>query len=224
MAKARTRGNRRAARDRRTLQSRGSRNLVLVGVGLLCVVILAILAVVFVGNRTATTSTAARPMTAQQLLMSANIQQRFDTLNQAHTDFCANIGNQPAIDAAMAHMPPGSYLQGSCCSAMDFQHYQQQIAALKVYASIRQIPADPYNMPASLVNSLLQDDQTIALTPAQQTVYNRAASMTQDHGWCCCQCWAWYAHSGLAKYLITAHNFSAAQVATVTDLEDCCGG
>lgn len=152
------------------------------------------------------------------------MRQRFDALSQAHTDSCANLGDKPAIYAAMANMPQGSYLQGSCCTPMDFQHYQRQVAGLRAYASIQQIPADPYNVPASLAENLLQDDQTISLTAAQQASYDQAAHMTDDHGWCCCQCWAWYAHSGLAKYLITAYSFSAAQVAAVTDLEDCCGG
>ncbi len=163
-------------------------------------------------------------MTPRELLVSSNLQERFDTLRTARTDTCANLGNRSAMYAAMEHMPQGSYLQGSCCTPMDFQHYQQQIAALKAYASISQIPADPYNMPVSLANSRLQDDQNISLTPGQQAVYNQAAGTTADHGWCCCQCWAWYTHAGLAKYLITAHNFSAAQVVAVIDLEDCCGG
>jgi hypothetical protein len=221
---ARTKGNRRTPRSRRTVRPAVARRLVLAGAGLLSVAILAIIAVVFLGNRTIAAPTAARPMTPRELLMSTNMQQRFDTLRTAHTDTCANLGNRSAMYAAMEHMPQGSYLQGSCCTPMDFQRYQKQIAALKAYASISQIPADPYNVPTSLANSLLQDDQNIALTPGQQAVYDQAAGMTADHGWCCCRCWAWYTHSGLAKYLITAHNFSAAQVVAVTDLEDCCGG
>ncbi len=166
----------------------------------------------------------AQELAAQALLASPNMQFRFGTLSQAHTDSCANLGNKPAIYATMAKMPKGSYLQGSCCSPMDFAHYQRQIAALKAYASIPQIPADPYNISASLANSLLQYDQSITLTPSQQATYNQVSGLTDDHGWCCCQCWAWYAHSGLAKYLITARQYSVAQLVAVTNLEDCCGG
>jgi hypothetical protein len=163
-------------------------------------------------------------MTPQELLASTGMRQRFATLSTAHTDTCANSANEPAMSDMMAHMPKGSYLQGSCCTPMDFQHYQRQIAGLKAYTGIPQVPADPYNMPAALASNLLQDDQSIVLTPAQQAIYDQAAGMTEDHAWCCCKCWAWYTRSGLAKFLVTAHHFTAPQVATVTDLEDCCGG
>ena len=215
----RSRRYRRTTRTRQRRRATTPRKLLLVGTGLLGIAILAIALVIFADNRTSAATPSATAMTPQKLLVSTNMRLRFDTLNQANTDFCANIGNQPAIYTAMADLPRGSYLQGSCCNPMDFQHYQKQIAALKAYASIPQIAADPYNMPASLANSLMQDDQRIALTPAQQAVYNQASGMTDDHGWCCCQCWAWYTHSGLAKYLITTRNFSAAQVVTVTNVE-----
>src|SRR5260370_34640323 len=102
-------------------------------------------------------------------------------------------------------------------------HDVQQIKALKAYAHIPQIPTDPYNVPASLAITLLQYDQSIHLTPAQQATYSQAATMTNDNGWCCCQCWSWYAHSGLAKHLIAREHFYAAQVASVIYDEDCCG-
>ncbi len=107
---------------------------------------------------------------------------------------------------------------------MDLRHYEQQIHALKAFATIPQVPTDPYNVPVSLAKTLLLYDQSIHLTPAQQATYNHAASMTNDNGWCCCQSWAWYVHSGLAKYLIARHHFSAAQVVAVINEEDCCGG
>ena len=175
-------------------------------------------------NGTAMTSGTTMTMTPQELLVSSNMQQRFTVLSKASTDYCSNIGNRPAIDADMTHMAQDSYLQGSCCSPMERTRYEQQIHALKAYAHIPQIPTDPYNVPVSLANTLLQYDQSIQLTAAQQAAYNQAATMTGDHGWCCCQCWAWYVHSGLAKYLITTRHFSAAQVAAVIDEEDCCGG
>lgn len=169
-------------------------------------------------------SGTTQSMTPQELLVSADLEQRFTVLSKASTDLCSNIGNRSAIDANMAQMAQESYLQGSCCSPMDVTHYTQQIHALKAYAAISQIPSDPYNVPVSLAKTLLQYDQSIQLTPAQQSTYDHAATMTNDHGWCCCQCWAWYAHSGLAKYLIATQHFSATQVATVINAEDCCGG
>ena len=226
--------NRHAARKRRSARVRASHRRMLVGGSLLgaaVVGILVMLGITLFAHRTVATlsvssprSDTAQELAAQALLASTNMPFRFGTLNQLHTDSCANLGNKPAIYAAMAKLPKGSYLQGSCCSPMDFAHYQRQIAALKAYASIPQIPADPYNVAASLASSMLQDDQTISLTPTQQATYNQASALTDDRSWCCCQCWAWYAHSGLAKYLITARQYSVVQLVAVTNLEDCCGG
>ena len=206
--------------------------ILLTSIGVLC---LAIVTVMLMRSPLSSTTQAMTPlrslpggttqaMTPQELLVSSDIQQRFTVLSKASTDYCSNIGNRPAISADMAHMAPESYLQGSCCSPMDRTQYEQQIKALKAYAHISQIPTDPYNVPVSLAKTLLQYDQSIHLTPAQQATYNQAATMTNDHGWCCCQCWAWYVHSGLAKYLITTQHFSAVQVVAVINEEDCCGG
>jgi hypothetical protein len=200
--------------------------------GILC---LAIVTVMPVGSPLSSTtkavtlqgrslSSTTMAMTPQELLVSSDLQQRFSVLSKASTDSCSNIGNRAAISADMAHMAQESYLQGSCCSPMDRTQYEQQIQALKAYATISQIPTDPYNVPVSLAKTLLQYDQSMHVTPAQQATYRQAATMTNDHGWCCCQCWAWYVHSGLAKYLIVAQHFSAAQVAAVINEEDCCGG
>ena len=206
--------------------------ILLTSIGVLC---LAIVTVMLMRSPLSSTTQAMTPlrslpggttqaMTPQELLVSSDIQQRFTVLSKASTDYCSNIGNRPAISADMAHMAPESYLQGSCCSPMDRTQYEQQIKALKAYAHISQIPTDPYNVPVSLAKTLLQYDQSIHLTPAQQATYNQAASMTNDNGWCCCQCWAWYVHAGLAKYLIATQHFSATQVAAVINEEDCCGG
>jgi len=177
--------------------------------------------VILMGSPPGSTTKAMAP---QELLGSSDLQQRFTVLSKASTDYCSNIGNRAAIDADMAQMAQDSYLQGSCCSPMDMQQYEKQIHTLKAYAHISQIPTDPYNVPVSLANTLLHYDQSIQLTAAQQATYNQAATMTDDNGWCCCQCWAWYVHSGLAKYLIARQHFSAAHVAAVINAEDCCGG
>ena len=199
------------------------------------VLYIAIVTVMPLGSTLSSTTRAVTPlgspssrtsmaMTPQELLVSSAIQQRFTVLSKASTDYCSNIGNRAAISADMAHMAQDSYLQGSCCSPMDRTQYERQIKALKAYAHIPQIPTDPYNVPVSLAKTLLQYDQSIQLSPAQQATYHQAASMTNDHGWCCCQCWAWYVHAGLAKYLIATQHFSAAHVAAVINEEDCCGG
>jgi hypothetical protein len=204
--------------------------VLLTSFGVLC---LAIVTVMLMGRSLSNTSMASATMlassttmtvTPQELLVSSDLQQRFTVLSKASTDSCSNIGNRAAIYADMAHMAQDSYLQGSCCSPMDMQQYEKQITTLKAYAHISQIPTDPYNVPVSLANTLLHYDQSIQLTAAQQAMYNQTATMMDDHGWCCCQCWAWYVHSGLAKYLIATQHFSAAQVAAVINAEDCCGG
>lgn len=214
----------RAPRQRYARRAPPARRLALALGGVIGVTVLVIMTVAFFANRNVSAPPVASQLPPQELLASTNMGQRFDVLRQAHTDYCAHLGNLAAIDAAMAALPKGSYLQGSCCSPMNAQRYQRQVAALKAYASVPQIAADPYNMPASLADRLLHDDQSITLTAAQQAIFDQAARMTDDHGWCCCHCWAWYAHAGLAKDLITRRHFSAAQVVAVTNLEDCCGG
>ena len=152
------------------------------------------------------------------------MKQMFVKLAAAHTDVCGDIGNKSAIDKYMSGLPSGSRLQGSCCSPMDMKKYFSQIKALKKYANIPQIPADPYDVSVTSAKQMLGYYDSIQLTPAQQRIYDSAQKMTDDKGWCCCQCWAWYTHAGLAKYLITQHNFTVQQIVAITNLEDCCGG
>lgn len=148
----------------------------------------------------------------------------FAKLSAAHTDVCQDMGNKAAIDMYMNNLPSGSRLQGSCCSPMDMDRYDSQITGLKQYSGISQIPTDPYDISVNSAKQMLGFYDSIQLNPAQQSVYDQAQSMTKDKGWCCCQCWAWYTHAGLAKYLITQQNYTAQQVVAITNLEDCCGG
>ena len=121
-------------------------------------------------------------------------------------------------------MPDSARIQGACCSAMDFQSYQHQVEELKKYADVPQIPSDPYDVPVSLAKQLFEYDKTIQLTPDQQTIYDQATQMADEHGPCCCHCWRWIAFEGQAKYLISQQNWSAKEIAAVWDLEDGCGG
>lgn len=148
----------------------------------------------------------------------------FAKLSAAHTDVCQDMGDKPAIDMYMNNLPSGSRLQGSCCSPMNMDKYVSQINSLKQYANIPQIPADPYDISKDSAMQMLGYYNDIQLNPAQQVIYDQAQKMTDDHGWCCCQCWAWYTHAGLAKYLISQQNFTTQQIVAVTNLEDCCGG
>lgn len=121
-------------------------------------------------------------------------------------------------------MPDTARIQGSCCSPMDFDEYQEQVEGLQKYADILQIPADPYDVPASLARELFGYQETIQLSPDQQAVYDEAAQLSKEGGPCCCRCWRWTAFEGQAKYLITELDWSAEQVAELWDLEDGCGG
>ena len=149
---------------------------------------------------------------------------QFTALSHATSDQCANLGNKAAIYSNISSMSNNTYFQGSCCSPMDWNHYQQQITGLKNYSNIPAIPQNPYNVSIVQVKQLLGYYNNITLNTSQNATFNQAAPLTQDKSWCCCQCWAWYAHAGLAKYLIKYHNFNVSQIVQVTNLEDCCGG
>lgn len=152
----------------------------------------------------------------------SSVASSFGILSQAHTDVCAYLGNQPANANYINSLADDYYLQGSCCTPMAYSHYVTQIAGLKNYSNIPIIPRDPYNVSASLAKQMISYDST-TLTQAQQGVYDSALK-TSSEGPCCCQCWAWYAHEGLAKALITQYGWNAQQIASIWELEDCCGG
>ena len=146
--------------------------------------------------------------------------------------FLSGQGQQPRsagsscglLTTVVENMPDDARIQGSCCSAMDFQHYQEQVEGLKKYANVSQIPSDPYDVPVSLAKQLLGYDKSIELNADQQAVYDQATQLAKEHGPCCCRCWRWFAFEGQAKYLISQQNWSAQQIAAVWDLEDGCGG
>ncbi len=147
---------------------------------------------------------------------------KFRALSQAHTDTCANIGNKQANINYINSLGDSTYLQGSCCTPMHYSHYVSQVNGLKNYTAIQVIPEDPYNVSAVLAKQMTSYVDT-NLTPTQQAVYDSAVSMSGE-GPCCCQCWAWYAHEGLAKALISQYGWNAQQVSNIWKLEDCCGG
>ena len=180
---------------------------------IMIVIVIVIAASVLFFSGTKTVSAQSIPKSAQ-----------FTALSHATSDQCAYLGNQAAIYNSIDSQPNGTYFQGSCCSPMDWNHYQQQIAGLKNYSDIPAIPQNPYNVSVVQVKQLLGYYENITLNTSQNATFNQAASLTQDTSWCCCQCWAWYAHAGLAKYLIKYHNFNVSQIVQVTNLEDCCGG
>ncbi len=190
------------------------------------VLVAIVIAAVTINSFRGSTSMSSMNMTTPGIQVSAApaMKQVFVKLAAAHTDVCQDMGNKPAIDKYMNMLPSGSSLQGSCCSPMDMKKYVSQVTSLKQYANIPQIPQDPYDTSVVSAKQMLGYYDNIQLTSTQQSVFDKAAPMTADKGWCCCQCWAWYTHAGLAKYLITQHNFTTQQIVAVTNLEDCCGG
>ena len=57
-----------------------------------------------------------------------------------------SCGLQPAT---VQSYPDTARIQGSCCSAMDWHHYQAQVRGLRLYSGMRQIPKDPYDISAA---------------------------------------------------------------------------
>lgn len=154
--------------------------------------------------------------TTNQNADTKELEAKFAQLSNAKTNFCAGPDILDQVNA--------DRLQGSCCSAMDFHRYKEQVEGLKKYSYIKKIPEDPYDIPKELANELLDYQKDIKLDSEQQAIYDEAVSISNEGGPCCCKCWRWYAFEGLAKYLIMEHNFSAEQIAEIWDLEDGCGG
>jgi hypothetical protein len=142
---------------------------------------------------------------------------RFNSLALARTNRCTL---QPS---GLDSMAPGTRLQGSCCSRMDFTSYVAQRRGLSVYRRFPQVPRDPYDVTISLARTLVRYN-AIALTPVQQRTYRSAVAKSREKGPCCCRCWRWAAFEGQAKYFIAKRHFEAAAVARVWGMEDGCGG
>lgn len=198
--------------------------LTLKAIGSFAIILFVTVALVTYSFRGSNMSHSNMGMAYMEVQATPAMKQAFVKLSVAHTDVCQDIGNKLAVDKYMSDLPSGSRLQGSCCSPMDMKKYVSQITSLKKYASISQIPPDPYDISLDSSKQMLGYYDNIQLTPAQQSVYDSAQKMTDDKGWCCCQCWSWYTHAGLAKYLITQQNFNTEQIVDITNLEDCCGG
>ena len=162
----------------------------------------------------------ARPGVERGLapLAIGNLQQRFAVLSRRHSNQCGLAGSN------FRTLAQDGRLQGSCCSAMVYSEYVRQIHGLKRYATVSEVPADPYDISVGLATRLVGYDRSITLTPSQQRVYDQAKKLSHEHGPCCCQCWRWTAFGGQAKELITRRRYTAAQIAHVWDLEDGCGG
>lgn len=161
---------------------------------------------------------AGAPASPAGRLAQAGSPEKFAYLSKQHSNSC---GLQATTVLSYSDE---QRLQGSCCSAMDLHRYQEQVEGLKKFATISQIPKDPYDIPVSLVKELLGYKNNIELLAVQQAIYNQAMKLSREGGPCCCKCWRWDAFEGQAKFLITKYNFNAQQIAEIWDIEDGCGG
>jgi len=185
-------------------------HLAIVGAGL------AIAAAVFVGAATAahaTTIQAGMKMPAQ----TSSLRAQFNFLSHQTSNNC--LLQPPSV----MQMAPAARLQGACCAPMVFSDYVRQLHGLKTYGQTAEIPPDPYNVSVSLARRLFGFDRSYTLDAAQQTTYDAAMKMADEHGPCCCRCWRYVAFRGQAKELIARRRYTAAQIAQVWDLEDGCG-
>ncbi len=132
-----------------------------------------------------------------------------------------SCGLQPS---AIAGISTRMRMQGSCCFPMNLGAYRSQVQGLRAYVAVSEIPRDPYDVPVSLVKTLLAYDRAISLSPAQTQIYSRAMHMSRLKGPCCCRCWRWYAFRGLSKHLIADLRWRPAPIATMVDLLEGCGG
>jgi hypothetical protein len=125
--------------------------------------------------------------------------------------------------AEITRYPASMRIQGSCCSPMDAVTYRRHLQALRPYAQIREIPRNPYDIPARLAQQLLRYRST-RLSANAQAVYDRAMRRTHEHGPCCCRCWRWEAFKGMSRYLVARRHWQAPQLARLIEAVDGCGG
>ena len=143
---------------------------------------------------------------------------KFDVLSKNGNSSCS-----AAFKDSIVSMADTAHMQGSCCSPMDMHRYSEQIEGLKKYKDIPEIPADPYDIEASLAKKL-QAYYDSQLTPEQQAAYDYAMGNSMEKGPCCCKCWRWYVYGGLGKLLIQKYHFTGEQATEIWNLSDGCGG
>lgn len=143
---------------------------------------------------------------------------RFEHLSTNGNSNCSR-----AFMDSIPGMPAAARLQGSCCSPMDLARYDEQVQGLKAFATIAEIPPDPYDIEAGLAQKLMAAYE-LALTPEEQAGYDYAMQNADEKGPCCCRCWRWHVYGGLGRLLIRDRGFTGEEVAQVWDLSDGCGG
>lgn len=126
--------------------------------------------------------------------------------------------------AEIATYPRTARLQGSCCSPMDRAAYKDQLRALRDYDRVAAIPRDPYDISAGTVQRLLRYRDNVELDRTDRATYRRALELSSEGGPCCCHCWRWEAFAGLGQKLTMRDGWHAAELASLIDALDGCGG
>ncbi len=161
---------------------------------------------------------AALKRSEDEMLAAGDLRSRFVRLSSRHSNKC---GLRPE---SLSTIAVNDRLQGSCCRRMDLHKYTEQIAGLRRYAHVPEVPSDPYDIPVSLAKRLLGYQKSIELTTAQQATYDRAMKLSEEGGPCCCRCWRWTTFEGQAKFLIARRELDGEAIAEIWNLEDGCGG
>lgn len=149
---------------------------------------------------------------------SPTLDEHFEFLSQHGNSTCSAVFTE-----SITKMPVTARLQGSCCAPMDRHRYGEQIEALKKYATIPEIPSDPYDIAAGAAQRAMSV-YDLALSPDEQRAYHYAMDNSDEKGPCCCQCWRWRVYGGLAKFLVREHRFTGEQLVDVWNLSSGCGG
>ncbi len=150
--------------------------------------------------------------------MVAGSPEKFQYLATQSTNFC---GLQ---QGTVMSYSDSTRIQGACCNPMNMTTYKDQVHGLQAFSDVAVIPPDPYDVSAGLAKQLLGYDRSIKLTTSEQAVFDQAMSLTPDKAPCCCKCWRWNAHEGLARYLIHVRYWDAQKVGKVITLVNGCGG
>ncbi len=143
---------------------------------------------------------------------------KFAELSQSGNSSCSAFFTD-SIDS----LPDSSRLKGSCCSAMDWHRYTEQVKGLRQYRHIPEIPVDPYDLEAGLAKKL-KSYYNRELNQQEQAAYDYAVEHSHEKGPCCCKCWRWYVYGGLGKLLIQKYHFTGEQLVQIWNLSDGCGG
>lgn len=161
---------------------------------------------------------AALKRSENEMLAAGDLRSRFVRLSSRHSNKCG------LLPESLSTIAVNGRLQGSCCRRMDLHKYTEQIAGLRRYAHVPEVPSDPYDIAVSLAKRLLGYQKSIELTTTQQATYDRAMQLSEEGGPCCCRCWRWTTFEGQAKFLIARRGYGAEAIAEIWELEDGCGG